>query len=422
LTSGRHPWGMSAPIIPRLSVVPIPSVADTNNVAAAIAREPHVAAVAPPAIAAAGAPFMTPIPVFDPTAGMRPPPQQFRQRPDALRPPRPGASLTRREHTARRPPASASDLAPADLMEQRLDEAAGALLSVLRRRGEMDTTTGQDQRYDPLERYQLLQAVLQRLDNEDMPADEKKRVAQRVHALSDELQRKHGDDLERARPALALMKDTIDEMGLAGLSADALRARLGSAGKPLEPMELATKLLDQVGEERFAKALATVSTGTLAVLRTRTGGPKLWMSLKDADAIRTIYSSTAAAGDLRAKLGAINVRPRTSRAGMALQLMSIAQSGKLKATSLIAEMIKVDELTPLALARTYVVVRETIAGLPLTMWPADKSARLEILAELHGQVTGAYARMPARPTRDQRREQALREWALREHARPEAAR
>lgn len=405
--------------MPRVSVVPIPSVAGMEKTASKAKEHVSTDHVQAPktGVGATGAPVMVAVPVFNQTIGMHQSNQQGQHSPTigqrTGQHPTYNLPLTKngQQSTARAPKTrqrSISENAKSSSEEERLEEAIDSLLAVLKHDSDTNNSSDLEERYDPLERFQLFEETLKRLEREDMPSSEKKRIRERLQHMSGDLYRRHRRELEGARPAMDKLQDIAEQMGIAGLSGDALRSRLGAPGKPLEAMDLATKLFDKVGDDGFMKAMSAVSKGMLGDLRTRMDGLKLLMSLKDAEAISIIRSSFKAAGDLRTQLGPLNVRTRMSPAAMAIQLMSIAQSGKIKAGSLISEMLDLDNVRPHTLARAFIVTRETLDTLPLSMWPADKSAKQEILAELHAQIVGAFANLPAKPTREQRLEQFLR--------------
>lgn len=310
-----------------------------------------------------------------------------------------------------------------------LEEAASRLLSVMARDGNSDITAELEDRYDPLERYQLYEQALSMLDDSGKDSPAQKRIREQLDALKSGLESQYGDAITNGVAATADMDEALAGMEGAGKlqemnagTVDDLRAFYGGKGggrqvSALRSRDMLAKMRETYGDDKVQEALSDLRSKLLGNLSSldpnnlqpRATGAKLWLSLEDAAAFRTVQSSFAAAHDLRTSFGELGVLPLLTEAGMADCLMSLPEAGKVRANGLINEMADFKSLRAILRAQLYAAIRRSIADLPLTMWPEEKSARNDILAELDSQAITSYIEVPVQSTKEQRRERQMRE-------------
>lgn len=308
-----------------------------------------------------------------------------------------------------------------------LDAAADWLLTAMNSASSHLTTDLED-RYDPLERYQLYEHASTALDQSGMDEASKKRIRQELDARKAELKSTHGDaiahGLEATRDmdaALTGMDRASKPRGMNAGSPEELRAFYGSKGggrevSALRSRDMLAKMRETYGDDKVQEAMSDLRTKMLGRLSTRnpnnllprTGGAKLWLSLDDAAAFRSLQSNLAAAHDLRIELAGLGVQPRQTDAGMADKLMALPEAGKVRAGAMIEEMADFKTMRPIRRAKVYAAIRRTIANLPDSAWPEEGSARNDILGDLDNKSRAAFLEVPTQATREQRGEQNMR--------------
>jgi hypothetical protein len=297
------------------------------------------------------------------------------------------------------------------------------------RDGNSDITAELEDRYDPLERYQLYEQALSMLDDSGKDSPAQKRIREQLDALKSGLESQYGDAISNGVAATADMDEALAGMEDAGKlqemnagTVDDLRAFYGGKGggrqvSALRSRDMLAKMRETYGDDKVQEALSDLRSKLLGNLSSRdpnnlqprATGAKLWLSLEDAAAFRAVQSSFAASHDLRTSFGEIGVRPLLTEAAMADSLMALPEAGKVRANGLINEMADFKSLWAIRRAQLYAAIRRSIADLPLTMWPEEKSARNDILADLDSQSITSYIEVPVQSTREQKREQKMRE-------------
>lgn len=140
---------------------------------------------------------------------------------------------------------------------------------------------------------------------------------------------------------------------------------------------------------------------------------RYWLTMSDASAFTLVRSSVTLAEALRRDLAEkLKVVAEPSPAEIATVLLTAAEAGwgKGKANQLITQIIGGGKPPGEQRGGICLCLRDTLAQLPLTLWPQDKlPARRELLEELARQVNLAHADVPALPTRDEIREQEWRD-------------
>lgn len=410
------------PILPQI-LLPVEPVDNTGPMQGSPAK--RTSDGGKPQIEAAGAPQTYQLPAFD-TMAM--PPRAVHAHHHG--PPKKTSFQQRTVRTsATRSRSSMGTGGSSGIPDVDLDAEAGWLLSVMARDGRAKVVSELDERYDPLERYQLYEQALLALDDSGMDEAGKRRVRDQLEALKADLESSYGDAIARGLAAAGDMEAALAGMERAGQSQemnagtpDELRAFYGGKGggrqvSALRSRDMLAKMRETYGDDKVQEALSDLRSKMLGGLSSRdpndrlprAGGAKLWLSLDDAAAFRALQSGFAAAHDLRAGFGELGVLPLLSDAGMADNLMALPEAGKVRANGLIAEMADFKSLRAVLRAQLYVAIRRAIANLPLTMWPEETSARNDILAELDNQTISSFIKAPVQQTREQRRERKMRE-------------
>jgi hypothetical protein len=140
---------------------------------------------------------------------------------------------------------------------------------------------------------------------------------------------------------------------------------------------------------------------------------RYWLTMSDASAFTLVRSSVTLAEALRRDLAEkLKVVAEPSPVEIATVLLTAAEAGwgKGKANQLISQIIGSHKPDTEQRGGICLFLRDTLAQLPLTLWPQDKlPARRELLEELARQVSLAHADVPTLPTRDEIREQEWRD-------------
>jgi len=140
---------------------------------------------------------------------------------------------------------------------------------------------------------------------------------------------------------------------------------------------------------------------------------RYWLTMSDAAAFTLVRSSVALAEALRRELAdKLKVVAEPGPVEIATVLLTAAEAGwgKGKANQLLAQVVGGSRPGSAQRAGICLCLRDTLAQLPLSLWPQDKlPARRELLEELARQVHVAQADLPAQPSREEIREQAWRD-------------
>ena len=140
---------------------------------------------------------------------------------------------------------------------------------------------------------------------------------------------------------------------------------------------------------------------------------RYWLTMADSSAFTLVRSAIGTAEDLRQELAAqVNLPTRQDSAELAVVLLTATESGwgKGKAAQLVAQIVDLSGPAQAARGKVYLIVRDAMAKLPLTLWPQEKqAARRELLEELTRQLNQFQAEMSAHPSREELREQAWRD-------------
>jgi len=139
---------------------------------------------------------------------------------------------------------------------------------------------------------------------------------------------------------------------------------------------------------------------------------RYWLTMSDASAFMLVKSSVAVAETLRRELSdKAQVHVRVTAPELAVILLTAAEAGwgKGKASQLISQIAETKNTAIEQRSRVFLLMREAMAKLPLTLWTQDKlQARRELLEELTRQINFMQAEVPSLPSREEVREQAWR--------------
>jgi hypothetical protein len=342
-------------------------------------------------------------------------------------------------HTNRPPPRRArrssessltvasADGADPDTPAPSLDHAVDRLLNVLESVGDARVRSDLEERYDPLERYALFNQALQRLGSRGLPPEHENRIRGQLQQWKQDLRHTYGSEIDRGMATTRDMESALQHMERAGNrlilhggSPDEVRAFYGAKGNgrqmaTYDPVNMAKKLLRAHGDENFQQALNELRSGTLRGLSSmdvtatgpRTTGPRLWLSLEDASAFRTVQSAHKSAHELGVRMAAIPALPAMKGGELTVHLLETA-AGKGSPASMVEQIANFKELPPDRRGRTYREVYRTFDNLPNAMWPEENSPKPEVLKHLNGKMTSSFAEAPSATTKVQKKESALR--------------
>lgn len=140
---------------------------------------------------------------------------------------------------------------------------------------------------------------------------------------------------------------------------------------------------------------------------------RYWLTMADSSAFTLVRSAVWAAESLRNDLAdQARLATRQSSAELAVVLLTAAESGwgKGKATQLVGQIVDLSGPAQHLRGRVYLLVRDTMARLPLVLWPQEKqAARRDLLEELTRQLNQYQIEMTAHPSREELRERLWRE-------------
>lgn len=140
---------------------------------------------------------------------------------------------------------------------------------------------------------------------------------------------------------------------------------------------------------------------------------RYWLTMSDASAFTLVNSSFSIAEGLRRDLAEKNqILSKESAVEMAVTLLTAAEAGwgKGKVPQLVAKIVELKKQNSVRKSAVYILIRDAMACLPLTLWSSDKlPARRELLEELSRHANIAQAELPLLPTYEEQREQQWRD-------------
>ncbi|MFZ6773934.1 hypothetical protein ACO0LB_14580 [Undibacterium sp. SXout7W] len=313
-----------------------------------------------------------------------------------------------------------------DVSEQ-LQLAGSDLLEALQSgdRSVMDEHLSEN--YDPLERYALLQYTRSKVDESDFSQAEKSRLANDLDGMLNELMNKDGDVIHTGLLNKNAFESALGRMSSLAVqsniehppgSLSELRAMYGAGPKGktesgLTAIDLAKSLVAKFGENNFSQALSSLRSTMSTDFRNnpaKQSGPKLWLSLTDANSFNIVQTGFALAGDLRRNLSEhAGVMTKSNQAEMAIALLSLAEHGRGKADHLMVHLADIQSLTALQKMQMCLLTRQTIEKFPMIFWKKELPLqRMSLLDELGALALAISGEIPAALTKEEQLEQAMR--------------
>lgn len=124
-------------------------------------------------------------------------------------------------------------------------------------------------------------------------------------------------------------------------------------------------------------------------------GPRLWLSLSDADAFAKVQSAFFTACELRRDLSEkAGVLPKMGHGALTVLLLGLADIGKGKIGGVLAQIYDNKKADSETIARVARVFLDTLNKLPSTLWPPDRTAnRLDMIEDLRKMVVDAHGKI-----------------------------
>ncbi|WP_296555948.1 hypothetical protein [Pigmentiphaga sp.] len=140
---------------------------------------------------------------------------------------------------------------------------------------------------------------------------------------------------------------------------------------------------------------------------------RYWLMMADSAAFTLVRSSIGVAEELRNDLAEQTGLPvRLDSVELAVLLLTAAESGwgKGKASQLVGQILDLAGVAQSLRSRAYLLVRDTMAKLPLVLWQQEKlAARRDLLDELTRMLNQYQLDLTVHPSRAELREQDWRE-------------
>ncbi|RZI42198.1 hypothetical protein EGT07_13315 [Herbaspirillum sp. HC18] len=310
-------------------------------------------------------------------------------------------------------------------------DAASKTISSLRVSGKKSLQEQLESEYDPLQNYALLHNALCELEEQELPLSEKEDLKEDLTSMLNDLMKKHRDEIRKGLKDAQELETAVNAMArgpdFSAVSLRELRFMYGAKGpgymdSPLSPQAMAKALQQKFGSANFSSALTSLQGRMSSEFRTnpqKSLTPRLWLCMSDASAFNAVRSTFAIAGDLRRDLiEKAHVLPRTSPASMTISMLSIVEGGKSKVNSFIFQLYDHKSADANTKGRVYTELLQSFKKLPTTLWPQERTGRMELMEELRKQVLESYRGMPMVETSVERHE---REWRAALSAKPVTA-
>jgi len=294
------------------------------------------------------------------------------------------------------------------------------LVDALQRGGPPAAKEWISKRHDLLERHELLRHAVNSTDGPNKQA---------LGQMLDDLKKENGDKLASILKDADALKTALHKMDAKAMAAAEagnsaglrnFRSLFNSSTSnkldgPSEALTLASRLQSRFGTAHFAEALKEMRTQLASQMHMMNKaselGPKVWLSMSDANSFRTIQSTHAIAMDLRRDLSDAKIVPRKNEGEATIVLLSIPGLNADAAVKLKEGVVGRDDLSPKQRADMYRLFAKAVNTLPITLWPEDKSSqRTALIGELRD-LSGSSADEMKKPkeTPEEKLERTLRE-------------
>ncbi|MCW7536974.1 hypothetical protein OOT46_03785 [Aquabacterium sp. A7-Y] len=235
---------------------------------------------------------------------------------------------------------------------------------------------------DALERLLLLQVAAGRAEQNGEDTRVLDGAIERTHARS-------GDVLAAFEATAEGSKAQAAQDAAAGVQLRSLYDSLGGDAKEggLKSGEVLRALLKQLGTMDFDRAFDTLHKGTLSGLKGRPAASaeqRVMAAMNDAWAFANARSVMATASDMKARLESAGAKVERGVPELASSLLEAADSAATDALRLMLSVSneRIVEQRP-QLARGLAALRDAVAVLPLTLWPAHRlDARVGLLGSI----------------------------------------
>lgn len=284
-----------------------------------------------------------------------------------------------------------------------------------------------ESRYDALALHTLLRSAQTLIEESDIDPAEKEQLKAHLDGMQSRLMSEHGDairtglqDAETFENSLNAM-DTLAQRAAQSHDPNALRdlrSQYGAKGNskletPFTPLALAKTLQEKFGSENFSVALANMRTAFSSDMRSRSDNgmsARMWLSLSDVACFNAIQSCYAIAGELRRDLvKRTQIAPKDTQAFTTVALLRVCEPGGAKADVLAGQIFDRKGLDALEQSLAYMLIRQAVSRLALTMWAPDQLVqRLQLLDELRALMRGAQSNLDKSYLPEEQLERSLR--------------